>query len=331
MSARRGKPQILVVGGAGYIGSAMVRVLVDAGESPVVFDNLSMGHRDLVPKGVPFVRGDLKKPSDIRRAFSGRRIESVMHFAASSLVGESVENPLKYYENNVVACVYLLKEMTRRGVKNFIFSSTAATYGEPRRIPVREEDAGNPTNPYGQSKLMIEKILQDLSRKGDIRYIALRYFNACGAHACGTIGERHDPETHLIPNILKTLTGEKKALKIFGTDYPTPDGTCIRDYVHVEDLADAHLRALRTLRKGAPSGAFNLGSSSGYSVKQIVSCVERVTGMTVPVQSAPRRPGDPARLVADARRAKKYLGWRPCRGLDEIVRSAWAWERRERR
>ena len=318
--------RILVVGGAGYIGSNMVRKLLENKHQVVVFDNLSTGHREFVPKQATFVKGDLRNTADIERLFKGHKPAAVMHFAASALVGESVENPLKYYENNVSACVNLLKVMTAQKVKYFIFSSTCATFGEPKNIPIDELHPQNPVNPYGWSKLMIEKILADLSRNGQIRYAALRYFNACGAHASAEVGERHDPETHLIPNVLKVLTGEKKELSVFGDDYDTPDGTCIRDYIHIEDLASAHLLALDQLTKGMASDVFNLGNGNGYSVKEIIRAVERVTGKRVKFKICDRRPGDPARLVGSSKKAKKILGWQPKMGLSEIIESAWKWE-----
>ncbi len=322
--------KVLVVGGAGYIGSCMVRTLIAHRFPAVVFDNLSTGHRDLVPRGVPFVRGDLRSPRDVRAAFRLHDVDAVMHFAASSLVGESVQDPLKYYGNNVSACVNLLRAMGEHGVKRFIFSSTAAVFGEPARLPIREDDPKVPTNPYGQSKLAIEHMLRDVARTGTLSYVILRYFNACGAHASGEIGERHDPETHLIPNILKALTGEKKKLVIFGDDYPTPDGTCVRDYIHIEDLCDAHLLALKALRRGMKSDVFNLGNGSGYSVKAILRAVEKVAGRRVPFTVGPRRPGDPARLVASAAKAARALGWKPKRTLEDIVSSAWRWESKDR-
>ncbi len=322
--------KVLVIGGAGYIGSNMVRKLLEKKHAPVVFDNLSTGHRRLVPKNVPFVKGDLRNFEQIRAALKKQKIDAVMHFAAASLVGESVEKPLKYYDNNVLATTLLLKAMQETKVKTLIFSSTCAIFGEPKRVPIVEDDAKAPVNPYGQSKLMIETILRDHAKTSDFRYVALRYFNACGAHPSGEIGEMHDPEAHLIPNVLKVLTGEKKELQIFGDDYDTPDGTCVRDYVHVEDLASAHLAALEYLQAGKPSDAFNLGSGDGYSVKQIVSEVEKVTGRKVKVKIGRRRPGDPARLVADASKAANALGWKPVFGLGDIVRTAWTWEQKKK-
>jgi UDP-glucose 4-epimerase len=323
--------KVLVVGGAGYIGSTMVRKLMETGHLPVVFDNLSTGHRHFIPKRVPFVKGDLRNFEEIRTALKKHKVDAVMHFAASALVGESVQNPLKYYDNNMTACVQLLKAMQEAKVKKFIFSSTCATFGEPERVPIREEDPKSPTNPYGQSKLMIEHMLKDHAKATDFCYVALRYFNACGAHAGGETGEMHDPETHLIPNILKVLTGEKKELQIFGDDYDTADGTCVRDYVHIEDLAEAHLSALEKLDKGMKSDAFNLGSGDGYSVKEIVRAVEKVTGKKVKVKMCPRRPGDPATLVAGSEKAGKILGWKPTRTLENIIQTAWRWEQKVKR
>ena len=318
--------RVMVVGGAGYIGSNMVRKLLEKRHRVFVFDNLSTGFRRFVPKSVPFIKGDLRDHRTVLAALKKYRPQAVMHFAAAALVGESVENPLKYYDNNTVASVQLLKAMQQAGVKLFIFSSTCATFGVPKGSVIHEDDPQSPINPYGQSKLMIETILKDLSKVSDLRYASLRYFNACGAHPSGEIGELHEPEAHLIPNILKVLTGEKKELHIFGDDYPTPDGTCIRDYVHVEDLAAAHLLALEALSRGMKSGHFNLGSGNGYSVKEIVAAVEKVTGRKVRVKISPRRPGDPPRLVAASGRAKKDLKWKPVHGLESIIRTAWQWE-----
>ena len=318
--------RILVVGGAGYIGSHMVRELLDAGYSPAVFDNLSTGHRDAVPAGAPFIQGDLAREQDILAALASFRAEAVLHFAASSLVGESIREPLKYYRNNVACCLNLLGAMEKSGVNRLVFSSTAAVYGEPARVPIREDDPTVPVNPYGESKLMIERILRDLSRSGRLAYVSLRYFNACGARPAAGVGERHEPETHLIPNVLRAASGRKEDLTVFGEDYPTPDGTCIRDYIHVQDLAEAHLLALEALRKGLPSDVFNLGNGGGYSVRQIIASAETVTGRKIRAVYGARRPGDPAVLVAGSEKARRVLGWRPRRGLEEILRSAWAWE-----
>ncbi|MBI2471507.1 MAG: UDP-glucose 4-epimerase GalE [Planctomycetes bacterium] len=318
--------RVLVVGGAGYIGSHMVRALLEEKYDTVVFDNLSTGYREFVPERVPFIRGDLRNVPDIQGVFRDHSIDAVMHFAASSIVPESMSDPLKYYHNNVLACINLLKVMMENKVAKFIFSSTAAVYGEPENIPIKEEDKTCPTNTYGRSKLMIENILSDISRAYDFSYIALRYFNAAGAHPAGEIGEKHNPETHLIPNILKTARGEKSELMIFGDDYPTPDGTCIRDFIHVQDLCHAHLLALKALKDGKKNDIFNLGSGSGYSVKEVVRTVEEVTGKKIKVKIVPRRAGDPAKLVAGAEMAKKILGWKPNANLEEIIGTAWVWE-----
>ncbi len=322
------KSSILVTGGAGYIGSHMARMLIDEGHQVSIIDNLSTGNRRLVHPKADFAHGDLRDPADIRRFFSGRKFDAVMHFAASIVVPESVAEPLKYYENNVSATVNLLNGMLKKGVMRFIFSSTAATYGEPRRVPVLETDFAVPTSPYGQSKLMAEKVLKDLAiAQGLFRYVALRYFNACGAHPSGELGPMKEKETLLIPNVLRAIRqGAKRPLTIFGDDYPTQDGTCIRDYVHVSDLCSAHLLALKYLKAGGKSDLFNLGNGKGFSVKQVVGAAERVLGVKVPVKISPRRPGDPARIVASAAKAKKVLGWKPRLNLDQIIRTAWEWE-----
>lgn len=320
--------QILVAGGAGYIGSGMVRRLLEEKYKVVVLDNLSTGHRSLVPEEAVFVNGDLMSPLDCRNVFKKFKIEAVMHFAASALVGESVKNPIKYYENNVAACVNLLKAMSEARVKNFIFSSTCAVYGEPVEMPIKETHPTNPANPYGRSKLAIEWMLRDVAATGALSFIALRYFNACGAHHSKETGEMHDPETHLIPNVLKAALGRKKELVIFGDDYDTPDGTCIRDYIHVEDIAQAHLLALRALKKGVKNQFINLGIGRGFSNLEIVKKARKITGRPIPYKIGPRRPGDPSRLIANALKARKLLGWVPKLGLEEIIRSAWNWERR---
>ena len=319
--------KVLVVGGAGYIGSNMALKLLEAGHSVAVFDDLSTGHLNFVPKKALFIKGDLKKYKEILSALRKQKPDAVMHFAASALVGESVANPLKYYDNNILAMVQLLKAMRDCQTKRLIFSSTCAVFGQPKQLPIHEEAPKDPTNPYGRSKWMIEQMLEDYSKAEDFRYIVLRYFNACGAHPSGEIGERHQPETHLIPNILKVLTGEKKVLEIFGDDYDTPDGTCVRDYIHIEDLAVAHLLALEALASGMKSNGFNLGTGDGYSVKEIITAVEKVTGKKVKIKVSPRRSGDPARLVAGAEKAKKVLGWTPKHDLESIIRTAWNWEK----
>ncbi len=319
------KPEVLVVGGAGYIGSHMVHRLQPSEYRPVVFDNFSSGRPELLPPDVEVLRGDLKDGSDVEKAFAGRRFEAVMHFAASIEVGESVKDPLKYYENNVLSCIRLLKVMKKNALRKFIFSSTAAVYGEPKRVPIEEDDEKKPANPYGRTKLMIEEILKDAAAAGDLSYVVLRYFNASGAHSNGLTGESHDPESHLIPNVLKAVTGEKE-FTMFGRDYDTPDGTCVRDYVHVEDIAEAHLKALRAMEGAAKNQAFNLGSGSGYSVLEILKEAEKVTGKPVPVKTGPRRPGDSAKLVASFKKVEAVLGWKPEKSLNDILSSAWKWE-----
>jgi len=321
--------KVLVVGGAGYIGSHMVRSLIEAGDKVVVFDNLSTGHRAMVPRKVKIIKGDLNKKSDVRAALSHDSYDAVMHFAASSLVGESVENPLKYYRNNVSAFVNLLDSMIEAKVKRLIFSSTAAVFGEPAETPLKEESLKRPTNPYGRSKWMIEQMLQDADAAYGIKHVILRYFNAAGAHSSGELGEDHDPETHLIPNLMRAILGRGKALTVFGTDYPTPDGTCVRDYIHVEDLCEAHRLALKWLMKGKKSGVFNLGTGTGYSIREIIREAESIAGKKVPVKYGPRRPGDPSILVATSEKAKKIIGWKAKKTLRDILETAWRWHKNE--
>jgi UDP-glucose 4-epimerase len=321
---------ILVVGGAGYIGSHMVLDLHRAGYEVVVLDNLSRGHQDLLTGGL-FVEGDLGDISLLDRVFSQHRIAAVMHFAAFSLVGESVSKPLDYYRNNVAKTVELLAAMGRHAVRCFIFSSTAAVYGEPRAMqPLREDDPCQPTNPYGATKLAVEKMLMNCANAYDFRYVSLRYFNAAGADSSGKIGERHDPETHLIPLVLKVATGERQSIQIYGTDYPTRDGTCIRDYIHVNDLTLAHLLALEYLLKRGESAVYNLGNNTGYSVQEVIETARRVTKHSVPATESGRRAGDPAFLVADSGKIRRELGWKPrYESLETIVETAWYWHRRE--
>ena len=319
---------ILIAGGAGYIGSHMLRALLEEGFSPVVFDNLSTGHKEFIPKNTIFIKGDLCKENDIQKIFEKIPIDAVMHFAASALVSESMNNPIKYYYNNVSAFINLLNAMLKHKIKKLIFSSTCAVYGEPKRVPIREDDDNNPTNPYSRSKLMVERIIKDIAETYDFSYISLRYFNVAGAHPSGGIGEWHNPETHLIPNILKVANGQKKKLIIFGDDYPTPDGTCIRDYIYIEDLCQAHLLALKALREGMRSDVFNLGDGSGYSIKEVVQAAEKVISKKVNVEIGSRRLGDPARLIASYEKAKKNLGWEPKADLKKIIKSAWEWEKR---
>lgn len=326
--------KILVVGGAGYIGSHMVKQLARAGHSVVVLDNLSTGFRELARYG-ELVVGDLADLNLLERLFSEHGFTGVMHFAAASLVGESMQDPGKYYRNNVANTLNLLEVMVRHGVKDFIFSSTAATFGEPDYVPIDEAHPQRPINPYGASKLMVERVLQDFHAAHGLNSVCLRYFNACGADPEGELGECHDPETHLIPLILQAASGRRDAITVFGRDYATGDGTCIRDYIHIEDLCSAHALALEALLRGDKQGAlaYNLGNGQGYSVQQVIDAVMRVVaeeGKRLTVEEGKRRPGDPAVLVADATLAREALGWQPqYANLDTIVRHAWAWEKRQ--
>ncbi len=324
------KKKILVVGGAGYIGAHMVRQLSIAHYDVVVLDNLSTGSRKLVQAG-EFIQGSLGDPGLLDRLFAEHAFDAVMHFAAFSQVGESMHQPLLYYRNNLAETVSLLDAMVRHGVKRFIFSSTAAVYGEPVATPITEDHPCVPTNPYGNTKLAVERMLADCDAAYGLKYTALRYFNAAGADESGEIGELHDPETHLIPIVLRAADGQIDHIQVFGTDYPTMDGTCIRDYVHVNDLAQAHLLALGALLEGGASGIYNLGSSNGYSVRQVIAKAERVTGKKIPVVEAPRRPGDPAILVARSEKIKCELGWAPAYdNLGKIIQTAWNWHLKQK-
>lgn len=317
---------ILVVGGAGYIGSHMVWLLGQRGLQVVVLDNLSAGHRDAVLHG-ELVEGDMADRALLDRVLSARPFDAVMHFASSIQVGESVADPAKYYVNNVARTLALLEAMRAHGVRQFVFSSTAAVFGEPLRVPIGEDHPCAPINPYGRTKWMVEQVLADYAAAYGLRSVSLRYFNAAGAHPLGLLGERHEPETHLIPLALQAAAGRRAHVSVFGRDYDTPDGTCIRDYVHVMDLAEAHWLALQHLAAGGAGGAFNLGNGDGYSVQQVIDAAQQVTGREITVQEGPRRPGDPARLVADAARARSVLGWQPRRAdLQTIVADAWRWE-----
>lgn len=318
---------ILVVGGAGYIGSHMVRELLLAGYKVVTLDNLSTGHRKAI-RGGDFIRGDLGDRDLLDGIFLTRDIDAVMHFAAFSLVGESMTDPVKYYHNNVAATIELISSMLRHGIKRFIFSSTAAVYGEPEFVPITEEHPCRPGNPYGATKVAIERFLADCEAACGLKHVCLRYFNAAGAHESGMIGEDHQPESHLIPLVLKVATGEREDIRIFGSDYPTPDGTCVRDYIHVNDLTKAHLLALARLLRNGGSGVYNLGNNTGYSVREVIEIARKVTGHPIPALEEARRPGDPAVLVADSSKARRELGWRPrYESLETIVRSAWEWHR----
>jgi len=318
--------RVLVTGGAGYIGSHTARLLAEHGHEAVVYDNLSRGHAWAVRWG-PLVRGDLADGELLVRTLREHRIEAAVHFAAFALVGESMERPELYFRNNTLGSLTLLESMRAAGVGTIVFSSTCATYGYPERLPLSEDHPTRPVNPYGESKLMTEKMLRWFGECHGLRWIALRYFNACGAHPDGTLGEWHDPETHLIPNIMRAVRGELPFLEVYGTDYPTPDGTAIRDYIHIVDLAEAHIRALERLERGASGGVMNLGTGQGYSVREVVRMVEEVTGRKAPVKERPRRPGDPPELVADPRKAVAELGWTPrYSSLKTVVETAWRWE-----
>lgn len=316
---------ILVIGGAGYIGSHMVRMLANQGYNPVVFDNLSKGHREAVAN-YPFELGDLGDKARLTEVFKKYGIEAVMHFAAFAEVGESVKEPSKYYHNNVAKVLDLLDALVENDIKYFVFSSTAATFGEPIRPKIDESHPQNPINPYGNTKLMVEKILADFDTAYGLKATALRYFNASGADDSGEIGESHNPETHLIPIVLQAAAGKRASIKMFGTDYPTPDGTCVRDYVHVNDLARAHILALEKMFKDNVSERFNLGSGNGFSVAEIVKEAKRITDIDFTVEKAPRRDGDPAVLVADSAKAERILGWKPQYNLTRIIETAWNWE-----
>lgn len=317
---------VLVTGGAGYIGSHATRLLLRAGHEAWVFDNLSRGHREAVPAG-RLVQGALVDRELLIRVMRDRRIDAVMHFAAFALVGESVSDPALYYANNVVATLSLLEAMRTADVRRMVFSSTTATYGVPARIPITESEHQRPINPYGFTKLVVEQVLRDYCHAYGFGFAALRYFNAAGATPEGDLGEDHDPESHLIPIILQGVLGQRARLTVFGDDYPTPDGTCIRDYIHVDDLGDAHLRALGQLEPGLQL-QLNLGTGRGLSVREIIDACRRVTGDAIPYEVGPRRPGDPPALVADSQKAQQTLGWQPrYTEVDEIVKTAWNWHR----
>jgi UDP-glucose 4-epimerase len=315
---------ILLTGGAGYIGGATLGELTSAGESVVVLDNLSRGHRETVPANVRFYQGDVGDPELVSRVIQEHKIRTCIHFAAFAYVGESVENPALYVSNNIVQGMSLLNSLRADGVNEIVFSSSCATYGAPCYTPIDEQHPQQPTNPYGWSKLLFERVLQSYGSAYGMRYLALRYFNAAGATSAH--GELHDPEPHLIPNVLRAVKGQIPAVQVFGDDYPTPDGTAVRDYVHISDLASAHLQALRYLRAGGASDAVNLGTGEGYSVMEVIESAKRVTGRDVPFEIRGRRAGDPSHLVAKAEKARRLLGWEPQKStLGEIVGSAWGW------
>ncbi len=319
---------ILVLGGAGYIGSHTVYELIDAGREVVVADNLITGFKAAVHPKAKFYQIDLRNRVELDELFENEEIDGVIHFAAFSQVGESMSKPLKYYENNLWGTTVLLQSMVAHGVDKIVFSSTAATYGEPERIPILENDRTQPTNCYGETKLAMEKMMRWTGGAHPLHYVALRYFNACGAHMSGSIGEAHNPETHLIPLILQVPLGVREKVSIFGDDYPTKDGTCVRDYIHVTDLAQAHILALDYLMKGGKSNVFNLGNGVGFTVKEVIDVARSVTGHPIPAEISPRRAGDPAQLVASSEKAKSVLGWKPqYDSLETIVDSAWKWHK----
>jgi len=317
---------VLVTGGAGYIGSHTVAALLERGEEIVVIDNLQQGHREAVLGGKLY-EGDLRDEEFMDKVFGENNIDSVIHFAANSLVGESMKLPGKYYHNNVFGTLCLLEKMNQYHVNKIVFSSTAATYGEPEQVPIDEYDRTMPTNAYGETKLAMEKMMSWFDVAHGIKYVSLRYFNAAGAHESGKIGEDHNPETHLIPIVLQVALGQRPHISVFGDDYATEDGTCIRDYIHVSDLADAHVLAVDKLRGGANSAVYNLGSGNGFSVKQVIDIARSVTGREIQAVIEPRRAGDPASLIASSKRARAELGWNPKReSLEQIIASAWGWQ-----
>ncbi|MGV3465831.1 MAG: UDP-glucose 4-epimerase GalE [Heyndrickxia sp.] len=317
---------ILVLGGAGYIGSHAVYQLIDQQHEVVVVDNLQTGHKKAIHPKATFYEGDIRNREFLRGVFEKEKIDAVIHFAANSLVGESMEDPLKYFDNNVYGTQVLLEMMKEFQVRYIVFSSTAATYGEPEVVPIHEEMPTKPTNTYGETKLTMEKMMKWCEKAFDLKYVSLRYFNVAGARISGEIGEDHTPETHLIPVVLETALGKRKAITVFGEDYDTDDGTCVRDYIHVEDLIDAHLLALSYLQNGGKSDVFNLGSNQGFSVKEIIETARKVTGIDIPAVIGERRAGDPSKLIASSSKAKEILGWDPQRTLiDKIIKDAWNW------
>ena len=317
---------ILVLGGAGYIGSHTVYALIEKGVDVVVIDNLETGHIEAVHEKARFYKGDIRDRAFVDSVLDKEKIDAVIHFAANSLVGESMVNPLKYYDNNVNGTKVLLQSMVAHGLDKIVFSSTAATYGEPEKVPILETDRTEPTNTYGETKLAMEKMFKWTDRAHGLKYVSLRYFNACGAHVSGKIGEAHSPETHLIPLILQVPLGQREYISIFGDDYDTSDGTCIRDYIHVTDLAQAHILAVDYLMKGNESNIFNLGNGVGFTVKEVIDTARKVTGHEIPAKIAERRAGDPARLIASSDKARQVLLWKPEHAdLEEIISTAWNW------
>ncbi len=319
---------ILVLGGAGYIGSHTVYELIDNGEDVVIIDNLQTGHKEAIHPKARFYKGDIRDRIFLDDVFKKEKIDAVIHFAACSLVGESMEKPLKYYDNNLCGTKILLDSMVANGIDKIVFSSTAATYGEPEKVPILETDRTEPTNTYGETKLSMEKMFKWVGKAHGIRYVSLRYFNACGAHISGQIGEDHNPESHLIPLILQVPNGKREYISIFGDDYDTKDGTCVRDYIHVTDLAQAHILAVKYLQAGNESNIFNLGNGVGFTVKEVIDTARKVTSHPIPAKITPRRAGDPAQLIASSEKAKEILGWTPeHNSLEEIISTAWNWHK----
>lgn len=319
---------ILVLGGAGYIGSHTVYELIDNGEDVVIIDNLLTGHKEAIHPKARFYKGDIRDREFLDDVFKKEKIDAVIHFAACSLVGESMEKPLKYYDNNLCGTKILLDSMVANGIDKIVFSSTAATYGEPEKVPILETDRTEPTNTYGETKLSMEKMFKWVGKAHGLRYVSLRYFNACGAHISGQIGEDHNPESHLIPLILKVPNGKREYISIFGDDYDTKDGTCVRDYIHVTDLAQAHILAVKYLQSGNESNIFNLGNGVGFTVKEVIDTARKVTSHPIPAKITPRRAGDPAQLIASSEKAKEILGWTPeHNSLEEIISTAWNWHK----
>lgn len=319
---------ILVLGGAGYIGSHTVYELIDNGEDVAVIDNLLTGHEEAVHPKARFYKGDIRDREFLDEVLKKEKPDAVIHFAACSLVGESMEKPLKYYDNNLCGTKILLDSMVANGIDKIVFSSTAATYGEPERIPILETDKTEPTNTYGETKLSMEKMFKWVGKAHGLRYVSLRYFNACGAHNSGIIGEDHNPESHLIPLILQVPNGKREFISIYGDDYDTKDGTCVRDYIHVTDLAQAHILAVKYLQNGNKSEIFNLGNGIGFTVKEVIDTARKVTSHPIPAKITPRRAGDPAQLIASSEKAKEILGWKPeHNSLEEIISTAWNWNK----
>lgn len=322
---------ILVLGGAGYIGSHAVYQLINKGYDVVVVDNLQTGHEEAIHPKATFYKGDIREKAFLRGVFEKETIDAVIHFAANSLVGESMTNPIKYFDNNVYGTQVLLEVMNEFNIKNIVFSSTAATYGEPKQVPITEDMPTVPTNTYGETKLTMEKLMKWCDAAYGIKYVSLRYFNVAGARENGVIGEDHNPETHLIPLVLQVPLGKREFITIYGEDYDTEDGTCIRDYIHVEDLIEAHILAMLYLMDGGESNIFNLGSSQGFSVKEIIDAAREVTKHPIPAKVGERRAGDPSKLVASSQKAKEILGWQPKRtSIYEIIADAWRWHENNR-